>query len=402
MKVKSLPRLRVDYPLLVGMLLLLGFGLMMVYSTTWELARSNGLPDSYYVLRQAAFALAGLAVAAGLTFLDYHRLKVLVVPGMILTLGLLVAVLLIGRTAGSEPRRALLAGSIQPSELAKLMTVIYLAFWLSNRQEELHDFSLGLFPMLIIIGLSSMLILAQPDISAAATVILVGVLLFILGGGKPQHLLMLIVIAGILGVLVFLVFPRAQTRMGDYINGLQDPMRASDQIKWSIEALLNGKLFGVGLGRSTTKFIGLPVAYTDSIFAVIAEETGLAGAGLVLAGYCLILWRGMKIAAQAPDRLGSLLAAGMTTWIVTEAMINMAVMVNLVPVAGNPLPLVSYGGSNLVMTLAGLGIVLGVSRRSQIKQQDEERSVNGAVVDLRGRDGGRRVPSPVHSASAQR
>jgi cell division protein FtsW len=174
-------------------------------------------------------------------------------------------------------------------------------------------------------------------------------------------------------------------------------MNASYQVRRCLEAIVNGGIFGVGIGRSSTKFTGLPVAHTDSIFAIIAEETGLVGTGLLILAYLVILWRGLTIAKNAPDQLGRLLASGISIWIMIEAVINMGVMANLLPQAGNALPFISYGGSSLLMTLSGVGILLNIGRSSERNQPQGETNF-GAVVNLRWRDGRRRVSRTVHPA----
>lgn len=375
-----------DLPLTVTVITLFLFGLLMVYSASWQFARGQGNSEYFTVLKQFGFGVIGSLVVIALTFFDYHRFRRLIVPMMAVTLILLLAVVLFGKETEFGAKRALFGGSIQPSELAKLAVVIYLSFWLANKQDVLDKWSFGLFPMMMIIGFTGGLILLQPDVSAAATVILLGGILFYIAGGKMKQLLTVILVSAFVGFLVVKVYPNAQTRLSDYWNGLQNPENASDHVKWSLEAIINGGFFGVGIGRSTTKFIGLPVAPTDSIFAVIAEETGLLGALAVIGLYLLFLWRGLTIAARAKDNTGKFLAAGVTLWIIIEAAINMGVIVNLLPFAGNALPLISSGGSSLVTTLAGIGILMGVARTSKLGQTTQEGSKLGAVVDLRRRD----------------
>jgi cell division protein FtsW len=237
--------------------------------------------------------------------------------------------------------------------------------------------------------------LAQPDVSAAATIILLGGILFYIAGGKLRQILTVVVVAGAVGFLVVLVYKSARVRLTDYWSGLQNPEHASDQVKWSLEAIINGGFFGVGIGRSTTKFIGLPVAQTDSIFAVITEELGLLGAFTLVALYLVILWRGLIIAHRAKDDLGKWLAAGITLWIFIEAAINIGTVVNLIPVAGNALPLISAGGSSMVTMLSGIGILMGIARYSKRTSAVSEGSSRGQVVDLRRGDRGRSVSSPI-------
>jgi cell division protein FtsW len=197
------------------------------------------------------------------------------------------------------------------------------------------------------------------------------------------------------------VIHTGEARINSYIAGLKDPIQASYQVRRSLEAVVRGGLFGVGIGQGTVKLTGLPVPHMDSIFAIIVEETGMLGATFVMVLYGIFLWRGLTIAKRAQDQLGSLLAGGLTIWIVMEAAINMAVIIGLFPVTGNVLPLISYGGSNMVTTMAAIGIIMSVARNSTIKQIEKGDSL-GAVVNLRRRDRRRRVSRPRRSERATR
>ncbi len=390
-----------DLPLVVVAITLFAVGLLMVYSASWQFAAYQGNSEYSTVLRQMLIGLAGIVGAAVITFIDYHKFRRWAVPGMIVIIILCLAVLVFGRGSEVGLRRGLFAGSIQPSEFAKLAIIIYLSIWLFNKRDTLDRWSLGLIPLMAIVGFTAGLILAQPDVSAAATIILLGGMMFFIAGGKLRQILVVVVITGLLGFLVVKISSTASTRLSDYWNGLQDPQNASDHVKWSLEAIINGGVFGVGIGRSTTKFIGLPVASTDSIFAVIAEETGLFGAFVVLVLYVALLWRGLTIANRAKDDLGKWLASGISLWIFTEAVINTGVLVNLLPFAGNALPLISSGGSSLVTTFAGIGILLAIARQSKLDTSVSERSTYHAVVDLRRGDRRRSVSRPVRPASGR-
>jgi cell division protein FtsW len=207
---------------------------------------------------------------------------------------------------------------------------------------------------------------------------------------KQITLLMIVAIIG--GWMVVRVSPTGAERVSDFLNGIKDPTQASYHVRRSFEAIVNGGIFGTGIGRGETKLLGLPVPPTDSIFAVIAEELGLVGSVTLIGLYAALVWRGMVIARRAPDMLGTLLASGMALWIGLEALVNMAVMVGLMPFAGNALPFISAGGSNLVVSLASIGILLNISRQSGVKTEagNDWRSF-GAVVDLRWRNRRRRV-----------
>ncbi len=388
-----------DMPLLLVVLTLFIIGLLMVYSASWQFARQQGNSEYITVLKQFGYGLLGIGVAVFLTFYDYHKFSRWVVPAMLVTIVLLVGVLLFGQETQYGAKRGLFAGSIQPSELAKLMIIVYLSVWLYSKKEIMNQWSFGLIPLIAIVGFTAGLILAQPDVSAAATVILLGGILFFIAGGKLRQILLVVVVTAILGILVVVANPNASTRLKDYWSGLQNPENASDHVKWSLEAIINGGLFGVGIGRSTTKFIGLPVAPTDSIFSVIAEETGLLGAFAILALYVAFLWRGLTIASRAKDEMGKWLASGITLWITIEAVINTGVLVNLLPFAGNALPLISSGGSSLITTFAAIGVLMGIARSSKLEAAASERSTSHAVVNLRRGDRRRSVPRPVDPAS---
>jgi cell division protein FtsW len=389
-----------DLPLVLVVLTLFLIGLLMVYSASWQFARQLGNSEYTTVLKQFGYGLLGIGVAIFFTFFDYHQFHRWVVPAMMVTILMLIGVFIFGQETEFGAKRGLFAGSIQPSELAKLMIVVYLSFWLYSKKDSINQWSFGLIPLMSIVGFTAGLILAQPDVSAAATVILLGGVLFFIAGGKLRQILLVVVVTAILGSLVVLVNDNASRRLTDYWSGLQNPEQASDHVKWSLEAIINGGLFGVGIGRSTTKFIGLPVAPTDSIFAVIAEEIGLIGAISILALYVAFLWRGLTIASRAKDDLGKWLGAGITLWITIEAVINTGVLVNLLPFAGNALPLISSGGSSLVTTFAAIGILSGIARSSKlVTTTTPERSPSHAVVDLRRGDRRRSVSRPVNPAS---
>lgn len=387
-----------DLPLGVAVVTLLAFGFLMVYSASWQYSVGNGNSQYAIVLKQMEIAVLGSAVAIFLTFFDYHRFRRLIVPAMMLIIIALLTVLIFGKIGELGAKRALFNGSIQPSEPAKLVIIMYLSFWLYAKRDVMNQWSFGLIPLMVILGITAGLILVQPDVSAAATIVLLGGILFYIAGGSLRQILTVVIVAAGVGAITVLVYPNARVRLTDYWSGLQNPENASDHVKWALEAIINGGVFGAGIGRSVTKFIGLPVAPTDSIFAVIAEETGIIGAFAVIALYVVILWRGLTIAKRAKDELGRWMAAGITLWIFIEAAINMAVIVNLLPFAGNALPLISSGGSSLFTVLCGIGLLMGIARTSKQAKSASEGSPRGAVVDLRRGDRRGSVSSPVDPA----
>lgn len=391
-----------DLPLLFVTAALIVFGLAMLYSASWDFSRAAYDGDAMHMFnRQLMWLGLGLVGAIVLSFFDYHRWRQLIVPAMAFTILMLIVVLVMSEIRFNA-RRNLFDGSVQPSEMAKLVSILYLAVWLYAKREMLKDITFGLIPLGVILGFVGGLIYQQPDLSAAATVMMLGGLLFFLAGGDLKQIGGLLVIAGFVAWLVVSVSLTGQQRVADFIAGIKDPLQASYHVRRSFEAIVNGGWFGVGIGKSLSKVTGLPVPPTDSIYAVVVEELGWVGGVGLIALYGSLVWRGLVIARRAPDMLGTLLASGLVIWIGMEALINMAVMVGLLPFAGNALPFVSAGGSNLVTTLAAIGILFNISRQgNSTTVTDEEWRSYGAVANLRWWDGRRRVPRSGRSRSAQ-
>ncbi|HSJ85681.1 MAG TPA: FtsW/RodA/SpoVE family cell cycle protein, partial [Anaerolineales bacterium] len=233
---------------------------------------------------------------------------------------------------------------------------------------------------------------------------ILGGLLFFLAGADIKQIIVLLILAVGIGYLIVRFSATGQNRVDSFLAGLQDPSHASYHVQRSFEAIIKGGVFGVGLGQADTKLLGLPFAPTDSVFAVVVEELGLFGSLMLIGLYGALVWRGLTIARRAPDMLGTLLAAGITFWIAMEALINMSAMVGLVPFAGNALPFVSAGGSNLVSTICGIGIILNISRQSgeSVRKEENDWRSFGAVVDLRRGNGRRSVPRSRRSQRTRR
>ena len=389
-KRRQVKGLRIDIPFILAIICLLIVGLLMVYSTDLDASLRMGEDPGYIFQRQVMWVALGLAVAIFLSYFDYHNFEKLVVPMLIVVIVGLFAVL-IRNEVQFNSSRALFNGSVQPGELAKMAVVLYLSVWLSKRDSrELGNLKMGLVPLLVILVSISMLIFFQPDISAAITVLGLGIMMFFLGGGNWKQIAALLGIVGTVGLVAINVYATGRVRVSQYLQGLQDPTAGSYHIRRTFEAVIKGKFFGVGLGEANTKFTGLPLPHTDSIFAVVAEETGLFGSFILIGLYVLLIWRGYKIAQKAPDQLGSLMAFGLVSWIVIEAMLNVAVIVGLFPFAGNTLPFISSGGSSIVTNLAAVGLIINIARQGEgLKIQ--ERSKTSATVDLRRRDWRRSV-----------
>lgn len=392
--------LAIDIPFLSIVASLLVFGLLMLYSASWDVSWKAFKDVNTFFTRQLIWLAIGLGSAVFLYFMDYHRWarNRLAVAAIVLTVVLLLLVLIIGD-------RALLGGkSVQPSELAKIVIVIYLAVWLEAKGDVIKEINFGIVPLALILGTVGGLIAIQTDLSAAVTIFVLGLLLFYLAGGSLLQILVLMVVSTGLGaVMVALRKPEIYQRIQDFWVGIQDINNiGSEQIAKSFISFIDGGWFGVGLGRGIAKLVLLPVPHTDSIFAVVGEELGFMGATMLVILFALLLWRGMIIAKEALDGLGSILVAGLVFWIVFEAYVNIAVIIGLLPVAGNPLPFVSQGGSNLVVTLSAVGIILGVARSTELERRKQERRSLGAVVNLRGRDRRGSVPRFSRPAGTKR
>jgi cell division protein FtsW len=394
------PRLGIDVPLLLVVIALILFGMLMVYSASADYSFQIYGSQSFIFMRQLRWIGLGSLVMVFLAWMDYHYWKKFALVLMGAAIFALMAVLIIQDTRlGSV--RSLFSGSVQPSELAKFGIVIYLSIWLHNRRDMLKNIYWAMIPLSVIMGIVGGLIALQPDLSAVVTIGLLGTLMFFLAGGELKHFLFMMAIGILVGWVVMKsgIFPTGPDRMASFLAGLKDPLQYSEHVRRSLEAFMRGGWLGVGIGKSQTKLNGLPFPHTDSVFAVVGEETGMLGAGLLVVLYMIFLWRGWAISRKAPDDLGMLLCGGLTFWVTLEALINMLVMVGLLPFAGNALPFISSGGSNLLVVMSSVGIILNISRMAEKSKAHVEKGSN-AVVNLRGRDRRRRVPRPVSPQTA--
>ena len=387
-------QLLIDVPLLVTSVVLLVFGLLMLYSASWNYSLQYFDSGTYILFRQMRFVVLGLGVMAFLTFLNYHKLRVIAPWFLLLVLGILAVLLIDFRNIGSTTgytRTLTNGGSGQPSEFAKVAVILYLSSFLSSRKDSLNSFFRGTFPAMVVIGLPTLFVFMQPDISAAITIAVIGGIMLFISGGNMKHLGVVLFLVGVAGLGGYFFYDKVGVRISEYIAGLVDPTGASYHIRRAYNAIINGGIFGVGIGKGTAKITGLPFAWTDSIFAVILEETGLVGGIFVIGLYTCILWRGYEIFKKAPDMFGKTLAAGITLWIFMEAALNICVMLNIMPFAGNALPLVSLGGSSMLCTMGALGILLNISRVSAIENSRKGKNEPDAIIDMRGGDWGWRV-----------
>jgi cell division protein FtsW len=353
----------VDHVLLIAVVALLGFGLLMVYS-----ASQLALPGdpSYWLRRQAIWAALGGIALLLTASIDYHAWRRFSPPAMLLSLALLVAVLKVGHIAyGAQRWLSVGLFSFQPSELAKLALTLYVADWLAGKDErQMRSLAYGLVPFTLVVGLVLWLVLMQNDMGTAALIGAMALAMFFAAGANLLQLAptLALGVAGLAALAARSGFRRA--RLDAFLHPLPPGCAdaASYQVCQGLIGLGSGGLLGRGFGHGVQKAGYLPNPFTDSIFAVIGEEWGLLGGVAVLGAFALLAYRGFRAGRRAPDVYGALLACGITCWLVMQALLNVGSVVSAIPFTGVPLPLVSYGGSSLVVALAAVGILLNVSR----------------------------------------
>ncbi len=361
-----------DYILLGIIAVLVVFGLIMIASASINLSQEK-YHESYYFLKNQLLKglLPGVALALIAFFVPYHFWRKLALPLLIISIAGLVAVFLPGagiESGGAKRWIKIASISFQPSELLKLPLIIYLSAWLSSKEKEIESFSGVLIPFGILVGLICFLIALEPDLGTAGVIGFTSLFIFILAGARISHILL--ILAGIISLgflsLKLNFFPHALSRIQTLLSPGLDPQGAGYQLNQSLLALGSGGLFGLGLGQSLQKFRYLPQPASDSIAAVIGEELGFIGIFCLLSLFFIFAFRGLRIARQAPDSFGRLLAGGITGWIVFQALINIAAISGLIPLTGITLPFISLGGSSLTMTLIAMGILLNISKYSKI------------------------------------
>ena len=360
---KGLP----DIMIFIITLALLSLGIVMVFSAS-SVTAYHELGDAYhYLKRQSLWAAIGLVALVICMNIDYHLWAKLAGPLIVLSIIALTAVLVpgIGITI-SGSRRWLGAGPVrvQPSEFAKLSVVIFLAAYLSTSPDRVKSVVRGIFVPLILVGMCAVLVLREPDLGTSIGMAATAWLMLLIAGGSPGWLVGLAAMTAPVIYLYARHDPVRIRRLTSFLDPWADPLDSGFHIIQSLLALGSGGLVGTGLGLSRQKFYYLPEQHTDFIFAIIGEELGFLGAALVVFLYAIFAWRGFRASLNAPDSFGSLLAAGITIMVALQAAMNIAVVTGSMPITGITLPLISSGGSSLVPMLAGVGILLNITRRA--------------------------------------
>lgn len=358
-----------DQILITTIFALLVFGLVMLSSAGVAISQSR-FGDSYYFFKHQLFfgVLPGLLLMYIAQKIDYHFWKKFAFPLFVLNLFFLVLVFIPGlglNFQGASRWIRLGPFSFQPSEMLKLSMILYLAAWLEAKREKGTDLFEGFLPFLAIIGTVGFLIIKQPDMGTLGSIVLISMAVYFMSGARWQHLGAMFGLGG----LVFLALVKFESyrmsRLLVFLHPELDPRGIGYQINQALLAIGSGGIFGLGLGHSRQKFNYLPEPVGDSIFAIIAEEIGLIGAAVLIILFVIFAMRGLKIAKSAPDTFGKLVAVGVTSWVIFQALMNIAAISGLVPLTGVTLPFISYGGTSLVFLMIGVGILLNISKKCE-------------------------------------
>lgn len=361
-----------DMTFAVVVLLLLGIGIVMMFSASYAIAINEGLPGYYYAERQVMFAGLGLLAMIIMSFFDYHIFQKgwIALTAYGASVILLILTVFIGTDLGTGCQRWLKFGSFsfQPSEIAKFAVVILFAYTIDKNYDKMKKITTGILPYAILLGIIVGLLMLQPHLSCTLLICMIGGILIYVGGARYRDLALLLIV-GILAIGAIVAY-KVMVEGTDYfalrLQTWLDPFNTeldAWQSKQSLIAIGSGGVFGLGLGESRQKYLYLPESENDFVFSIVCEELGLIGAITVILLFLLLVVQGFHIASKAPDRFGSLLAIGFTSQIGLQAFINMAVVSGVVPNTGISLPFFSYGGTALAMQLMQMGIVLNISRK---------------------------------------
>jgi len=361
-----------DYLLLLIVVILVGIGIVMVYSSSFINAATRFNDGVHFLKRQLCFSLIGLLLMVLIMNIRYQALKRFVYPILVTSLLLLTLVLIpgMGTSVGGSTRWFRIGTlSFQPSEFAKLSLVIFLAYSLSKKEGKIKSFLIGFLPHLIVTLLISGLVLLQPDFGSAMIMLLIFFILMFVAGGKIIYLTYLLCATSIGCYFLISCVGYRLDRLTSYLNPWEDPTSMGFQIIQSFLAFGSGGLWGVGLGSGKQKLFYLPEPHTDFIFSIIGEEIGFIGVLLVIILFIILFYCGLRISIRAPDLFGTYLALGITSLIILHVVINMGVVMGILPTKGSTLPFISYGGTSLVVNLISIGVLLNISSQLSAKRK---------------------------------
>jgi cell division protein FtsW len=359
-------KLKSDKWLFIATLVLVCDSLVMVYSASAVIAMDRFHQPTYFLFKQATFALVGLVLIPVLMKIDYRRYRQ---PAVIWTALAFVGFALVGvlfgpRINGARRWFGVAGTGVQPSEFAKIVVIVFVAAILERRMDRIDDLKYSLFPIAITLGVAVGLIMLQPDLGTALSIIVIVSVMIFAAGINYRYLVGLLLVSLPAAYVVLISASYRRRRLTVFLNPWEDPLGDGFQVIQSIIAVGTGGVFGRGLMAGVQKLFYLPYPETDFIYAVIGEELGLAGATLILACFCIIAWRGLRTAMRAPDRFGAFVALGLTAMVSFQAFFNISVVLGLLPTKGIPLPFVSFGGSSLLVSMIGMGILLNVSQHA--------------------------------------
>jgi cell division protein FtsW len=360
-------KLKSDKLLFTATLALVCASLVMVYSASAVIGMEQyDQRPFFFLFKQITFALVGLVLMPILMRIDYrhYRQPVMIWTALGLLVFALVAVLFGPRINGARRWFGVAGVGGQPAEFAKLVVIFYVAAILERRMDRIDDLRYSLVPVAIAIGGIVGLIMLQPDFGTALSIILIVSVMVFAAGISYRYIIGLALVALPAAAVVLMSADYRRRRMMVFLNPWQDPLGDGFQVIQSLIAMGTGGVFGRGLMNGVQKLFYLPYPHTDFIYAVIGEELGLAGTTVVLACFCVIAWRGLRTAMRAPDRFGAFLALGITAMLTVQAFFNMSVALGILPTKGIPLPFVSFGGSSLLVSTIGTGILLNVSQHA--------------------------------------
>jgi len=360
-----------DPIIFLSVILLVSIGFIMVYSSSAPLAYKHYNDPYYYLKRQSAWIAIGSALMGFFMILDYHFLRKFTYPALVVTIIFLILVLFpqFGKKVGGAQRWMQIGNfSFQPSELAKLTLILYIVHSLSKKQDKIKDFFGGYLPNLVVLGVFSILFISQPDLGTTAILTAIVFILFFVAGIRFSYLFYSVLVLTPFMAAAILTSEYQKTRIITYLDPSKDPLGKGYQILQSFLAFGRGNIFGMGLGDSKQKLFFLPEAHTDFIFSIIGEELGFTGTVVIVILFLAIIWRGILVALNSPDLYGTYLAMGLTLLIGVQALVNLGVTVGLLPTKGLTLPFISLGGSSLVVSMASVGILLNVSRKTSWKK----------------------------------
>jgi cell division protein FtsW len=357
---------RVLAVLTVSIVVLTMGGLVMVLSASSVTAFAEFGSSFLFFKRQLMYAVLGGLLALGASRVRYQLWRSVWAPLMAITVLLLIMVLhpAVGRSAGGAARWISVGSfSLQPSEPAKFVVVAGVAAILTANLKYLHaDPVRWIAPVVVIVGLTTLLIMLQPDLGTAMVIIGSVFLLMFVAGVRFRLLATGVMFSGLIGMALIMGERYRRVRFFSFLHPLADPRNTGYQLYQSLIALGSGHLFGVGLGASRQKWMYMPNAHTDFIFAILGEELGLAGEVVVLALFGAVVYAGIRIAMRAPDAYGRMLAAGITGWLGLQALVNLGAVTGVLPITGVPLPFISFGGSSLVVSLTASGVLMSIGR----------------------------------------